>query len=466
MAGIGFELNRILKEGRLSSIFKAYSYSLVIGAGPWLISIASILIAAYIGYFFIEDKSIVNKFLVSVTYLVALSLIFSGSLQLSFTRYLADRLFEKDYYRILPNTMGAIAISMGFGCAIMFPVALFSFKDAGPIYMLLFTFIFTTLCGIWVLNAVLTGLKNFKFILFSFSVSYPLVILLAFFLRNYGLNGLMLSLFIGISLLFSLLLSIVVYNYKSDKLIEFDFLKKGRILTGFVFTGIFFNLGVWVDKFLFWFHHSTGERVIGFLRSSSIYDLPMFLAYIAIAPGIGLFFLRLETDFARRYDDYYEAIRTGKTLSRIYATGGKMQESVRFILIDVMIVQTIVSIIIYLASESIFNFFKFSSLHLPLFHINLVGTQLQLFLMSILAILLYLNRKKESLLFTLIFFILNAIFTHLSLIFGPLFYGFGFAGSLLIACPAGLLLLNRVLEDIHYETFMLQPYTSPVPSAE
>ena len=51
---------------------------------------------------------LVTQFQVSVTYLIAVSLVLTGALQLGFTRYVADRLFEKHDQRVLPNLSGAL----------------------------------------------------------------------------------------------------------------------------------------------------------------------------------------------------------------------------------------------------------------------------------------------------------------------------------------------------------------------
>ena len=63
-------------------------------------------------------------------------------------------------------------------------------------------------------------------------------------------------------------------------------------------TGLLYNLGIWIDKLIFWFTPSTSEPVLGPLRASIIYDLPIFLAYLSIVPGMAVFLVRVETDFA------------------------------------------------------------------------------------------------------------------------------------------------------------------------
>ncbi len=117
--------------------------------------------------------------------------------------------------------------------------------------------------------------------------------------------------------------------YPSNRVVNFSFLKKGHKIL--IPIGIFYNFGVWIDKFIFWFSPDTGTMVIEPFRSSIVYDIPMFLAYLAITPGMGYFFLKLEGEFAVYYIKYYEAIINGDTLERIYELGHDMIGAARSI---------------------------------------------------------------------------------------------------------------------------------------
>lgn len=57
--------------------------------------------------------------------------------------------------------------------------------------------------------------------------------------------------------------------------------------------------------------------MIGPLRTSILYDLPILFAYLSIIPGMAVFPVRIEADFAERYERAYEAIRGGETLQHI-----------------------------------------------------------------------------------------------------------------------------------------------------
>jgi uncharacterized membrane protein len=76
--------------------------------------------------------------------------------------------------------------------------------------------------------------------------------------------------------------------------------------------------------------------------------------------------------------------------------------------------------------------------------------------MSILAYLYYLDRQREALLYTLAFVLVNALLTWISIQMGPYFYGYGYSVTLLILFVASIATLNRILQELDYETFMLQ----------
>jgi len=68
---------------------------------------------------------------------------------------------------------------------------------------------------------------------------------------------------------------------------------------------------------MFWYFPDTSEPIIGPLRASVIYDLPVFMAYLSVIPGMAVFLVRIETDFAEFYERFYDAVRTGGSLEYI-----------------------------------------------------------------------------------------------------------------------------------------------------
>ncbi len=456
MAGIGFELRSILRERRLTSIVAAFGYSAMLSSGPYFVSILSIIFAGWLAYTFVEDKVLVRQFQVSVTYLIAFSLIYTGASQLMFTRYISDVVFVKEYQRVLPNFTGVVVLNMVSGFLVCLAFVLYAFRDMDFLYAVLFLFSFTTLCGVWMTNILLTSLKSYKYIVCSFVAGYGVFIGLSYLLVKYGLNGLMLSFLTGQAVVFSLLAGYIVYSFRSEMLLEFDFTDARKTYPSLILTGLFYNMGVWADKFVFWFNEATSQAVVGPLRASVLYDIPVFLAYLTIAPGMASLFLKLEGEFAEVYDRYYKAVREGATLDKLYDLGDEVVDSARTLVLDVMRIQAIGLIFVFLFEVLIFRFFGLSLLYIPLFNLLSIGTFLQLLFISILSLAFYFDRRKEALAVTSVFFILNLSLSQLSILLGPYYYGYGFVISLIVASIMGIVLLRRFLYEIHYQTFMLR----------
>ena len=221
-------------------------------------------------------------------------------------------------------------------------------------------------------------------------------------------------------------------------------------------TGLFYNLGIWVDKFIFWFHPVTGSQVIGPLRASLVYDLPVFMAYLSIIPGMAVFLVRMETDFVEYYDKFYEAVREGGTLNHIQEMKDEMVRVAREGLYDIVKIQGITTIVVIVAGRQLLHIAGISEIHFPLLSIQVVATGFQVVLLGILNVFFYLDRRKRVLLLTSLFATLNLVFTLFSISMGPYFYGYGFALALLVVLALGMLLLDRDLKRLEYETFMLQ----------
>ncbi|MBL8508487.1 MAG: histidine kinase, partial [Chitinimonas sp.] len=67
-----------------------------------------------------------------------------------------------------------------------------------------------------------------------------------------------------------------------------------------------------------------------------------------------------------------------------------------------------------------------------------------------------LDRRRIVLMLTGLLVVSNVLFTSISLYLGAAFYGYGFAAAMLLTVTVAMLVLDRKLETLEYETFMLQ----------
>lgn len=457
MAGIGFELKKMLRDDSWFGLLKTYAYAGAISSGPWVLSILGIML---VGIMSLSNKGVsstwLGEFLVSVTWLMSFSLVLSSLLQLVFTRFMADQLYKKNDAIILPNFLGAIGLStvvsgiIGVVCWLVF------FRQLNFLYCTLMLMNFVLLCNVWLAVIFVAGMKRYKTILIIFLVSYLSIVVLSAILKTAGTEGLLLALFLGHSILLVSTLVMIFQEYSADLLIRFDFLKLSNIYPILIFIGVFFNMGVWVDKWIFWFTPSTSDNVNGVLRASIIYDLPIFLAYLSIIPGMASFLLRVETDFVLNYQNYYSAVNEGATLGVIEDERENMTQSIRNAYLEIIKVQGVTVLLFFVMAEDIIKWLDLSPLYVHLYYIDLLATAVQVLFLATLNIFFYFNFLKEAFWMSFGLFILNATLSLATIFLGPAFYGYGFALAIFISTLFGMYVLSNKLERLEYFTFMLQ----------
>ena len=457
MAGIGFELRKLLVKRSYSGLLQAYAYAGIISSGPWVLSIIGIMMIGVLSFAVVIPNSLITQFQVTVTYLFLASLVITGLVQLSFTRFVADRIFAKDEDAILPNFNGLMFVALSVSLLIGLPVGLFLFPEQTVMYRLLFAVGLAIMSAIWIATVFLTGMKHYKAIVLIFFLGYSATLILAVLFRYiFNMEGLLLGFVLGHFLLLMGMIWLVYRHHQSDRLIAFEIWEKGQMYRSLMLTGFFFNLGVWVDKLMFWYYPLTSQEVIGPLRASVIYDFPIFISYLTVIPGMAVFLVRIETDFVEYYIKFYDAVREGATLEYIERMRNNMVYYVQRGLFDIAKIQSIAVLIVFLLGEQALQWIGISTLYLPLLFIDVVGAGLQVVMLGILNVLFYLDQRRAVVWLTGTLLVTNVAFTALSLQLGPAFYGYGFALAMLVSVLAGTWLLSRKLESLEYETFMLR----------
>ncbi|MDQ3059343.1 MAG: exopolysaccharide Pel transporter PelG [Pseudomonadota bacterium] len=459
MAGIGFELHRMLGKDTLSGRLQAYTFAAIIGSGPWVLSIVAILAIGLINTRQSDPSDAVGQFQVSITYLMAFSLILTSPLQLMFTRFVADRLFEKRQGVILANLFGALIVTF-FVSGVLGALALALLFDGSLFYRQCMLTGFVTLCGIWIVVIFASAIRAYRQILLVFLMGYSITVGAALGLRDFGLTGLLLGFVIGQACLLFALLALVVRQYPGKLLVSFAFLQRSQIYPGLILTGLFYNVGAWADKFIFWADPLTGVDVVGPLRASPIYDLPIFLSYLSLIPGMAIFLIRIETDFAGKCENFHQTITRGGTLEHIRQARKDLVEAVRGGMLAIVKVQGATTVILLLMGQELLAWVGISPMYRTLLNIDLLAVAVQLLLLAILNVLFYLDQRQAALRLCLLFLVSNTVFSWATLNLGPSFFGYGFALAVLLTGSVGLLLLSRKLDQLEYETFMLQPVLS------
>jgi len=455
MAGIGFELRQHLQKESYTDLFRAYLVAGVVGSGPWLISICSLLLINFWGHAHSHDPEAITQFSATVTHLMATSLIVSGLVQLLFTRYVADRIFQKSAEAVVPNLFGVLLLTT-IGTGILGGlVAALLFPEGGHLaFRALLVTGFVLLCNTWVLTVLFSGMKAYRTVVVIFFGGYAVTVGSALSLAQYGAGGYLAGFCLGHGLMFFCMLVLVLRQYPSEQFISFDFLDKKRIFPELALTGCIFNAAIWADKFIFWWNPVTSEPLIGPIRYSVVYDIPIFVAYLSLIPGMAVFFVRIETDFAESYDLFYTAVREGETLAELRRLRNGLVETARAGIYDIFRIQGLAVAVLLLIGANVLRLFRIPPFYLYLFRIDVVAVGFQVVLLGLFTILFYLDYRKLVLYMCTFFLATNVLLSLVSLHLGPRFYGFGFAVAVALTSVLTLGLLSRKLDRLDYETFM------------
>jgi len=463
MAGIGFELRKYLNDDTFTGSMKAYGFAGLISAGPWVLSILGVMLIGVVAVSYALVDEQVRQFTTSVTWLMGASLILTGFLQLMFTRFVADRHYEREFEIINANFFGALLLTLITSAVIGAALAVTLFHESLA-YEILMVANFCALSAVWIAVIFVAGLRRFKIILWTFGIAYAITVVMSLMFMSQGLEGLLFGLFIGhVSLVF-LMVGAIVPEYPVVGKVRWDFLSLPKIHPALIWVGFFYNLGIWSDKLIFWLHPDTSELVIGPLRTSLIYDLPIFLAYLSIIPGMAVFLLTIETEFAEAYEGFFAAVRGNASLQEIELLGNAMVVAVREGLFQIVRVQGITILLLYVLGPSIVKWLELPEKFVHLYYVDLVGVGAQVLMLAVLNVAFYLDKLKEALILTFFMFATNTLFTWLSIQWGPVYFGYGFGVSMALTALLGVVLVGRELDSIEFHTFMRErnlPKTTP-----
>lgn len=458
MAGIGLELKKLSDQNTLSGMLRANVYAGMLSSGSWLISI-SVLVSIY---FYLKiykgDTHYAIQFLVTVTYIVSSALITSAIFQQRVNRYIADEIFKKRYDRVGPALFSSSFVLLIIGAVIGYPLANYLLYDQSLFTRLTAGGSFVTLNIIWLFANSLTGLKNYRFIVLSYLVCYALVFILAINLYQYQLQGLLFAFYVSHVLLMLLFMIFTLKTYPSSRFFDWDIFYSFKKYQSLIYGSIFFQLGVWIDKYCFWINPDTSLVTVGHLRASPIYDMPMFIAFLLSIPGITALFYDVEANFSHYYDRYYTTIREGGTLKEILAKQSKLVSCAHNCLNNIIYIQIALGLIAIFFAPELFKSLGLAPIFVYIFRINVVSICLLVLLIAQMNLLYYINKPAIVCYVCLLFFILNLSFTLLTFQLGPLFYGYGFALSLLGANIYAALGMQKSFKTLSYEAFMGRAY--------
>ena len=296
MAGIGFELRKVASLGSARGFFQASLSGIMIVAGPWLISILTILIFQQPVMGVPADFR--RLFTASTVYTYSISLILNGGFHYIFTRVLSDYLYRNEKGRAFAFTVGYMLKSSVFLIPLAFVLMVCLFHDISVLHRAGFILLFVVINHIWILMLTASAMKRFNQLLLGYLIGMgSSLILMKTASLTIGSDGLLLAYALGQIVLFTIVLVFLMKDMGWDKtgrkreILNYALRYKSLFLTGFVYYG-----ALWADKFIYWY--LKGDPVENTaMRLFPAYDVIVYLTNLMMIPGLVFFVIYSETEY-------------------------------------------------------------------------------------------------------------------------------------------------------------------------
>jgi polysaccharide biosynthesis protein PelG len=443
MAGIGFVLQKVLREGGMGSFFKVAIAGTIIVAGPWLLSIIGIFALGRISGSAIEESR--GLFMAVIIYSYAFSLIIFGGFHYIFTRQVADYIFEKKRHEagsaLVVYSLFIIIFASGISYAAMSTVDL-GFIRERELFRLSSVLLFTTINLIWILMIFISLLKKYILIFLVYLAGMVGSIAGVSILGNvFASGGAMLGFAAGQGIVVVLLFFLSFIEYPPTKFLliqVFRYFAKFRFL---FLAGLFYYWGMWADKVVFWFTNGT-PVTNSFFHVFDPYDIPVYLANLTMIPGLIYFIIVSETDFYSHLTEFLKTLHSS-IYKNIQIRKAKVVKSMRNGLKEQAFFQGLFTMVFVLLSPIVSKTLFEQSINPIILSITTCAVFFHLMLLTIVVFLFYLQLYKHAFFATFSFFVINLagsfVIAFLKL---PYLYGTSYLAGAAVAALVGGIFLN------------------------
>lgn len=224
---------------------------------------------------------------------------------------------------------------------------------------------------------------------------------------------------------------------------------RSRIL---LFGIAFAMLGVWVDKWIYWFS-SIGMTAQSGLYHFAPYDSAMFVAHLSMAPTLTAWFLLQERVLEPRVQRFWRLIEQRPTRSVLIAEAVGLQELVWRHVFQILFIQVVCSAVLIMLSPNIIRGLSMRSDQIELLQIGIVAVLLQCFFFLCSSIVLMCNRNATFFRMNLGFILINLVLGLTCLhIFGISAYAVFFTS--LICGVTSFIFAHQALSELLFIVFI------------
>ncbi len=393
MAGIGFELRKLARRDDLMGVVASLTHASVVSTGPWIMTVLALGAIDIIGINWLDQEEM-KVFRIIVIYNFGFSLVAAGPLMMIATRYLADRIYEKKVTETPGMLIGGFIVLL-----VQIPVVgwFYGYYAAlDPAVRVAAIANYFVISFIWYVGIFLSALRDFRSITIGFAIgmssAFALTVLLG---GRWGAAGMLTGFSLGLTLLLSLEVARVLVEFPYGFIRPFAFLRAARKYWELTLGALFYNLAVWIDKWLMWTLPDRDE-IAAVMISYPLYDSTMFLAYLTVIPAIAVFVLSVETDFFERYQNFYKDVSGHAPWRKLGEDHQEILLSLSRGLRNVVVFQGCITAFVVLSAPKILSLIGVNLIGLGMFRLGVIGSFFHVLMAFVTVVLAYFDRGFNS----------------------------------------------------------------------
>ncbi|MBI1275137.1 hypothetical protein GC177_04110 [bacterium] len=452
MAGIGFVLRKLTRKDDLMGVAQAYTHAAIASAGPWLMTVFALYGAYYLSSDF-DYLPGVETFRLIIIYNFAFSVLFTGPIYMTVTRYLADCIHDKNLDTLSGSMIGALLLAY----AIQLPIVIFFYGfywDFETPVRILAIINYMLVSSMWVVCVFIASLKDYWSISFWYFVGMALAVLLMPWLgHTYGVAGMVASFTIGLTVIVFPLTALVFMQYGAPNNELFAFTPYFRRYWELAASGFLYNYGIWIDKWIMWFAPDRGVHPSGMIYHQA-YDVGMFLAYFTILPSLALFVFSVETSFFKKYLRYFRDMLQHANLARIKQNQEQVKAHVFNNTRGFIVLQGSICFLCFVMAPKIFEWLNLDYMVIGIFRVGTLGTFFMILSVFLMIVLSYFDDRKTVVMLQLLFAIANTLLTIISMHMGFTYYGVGFFLASVLSFGVSAFVVVNYLKRVTFHAFV------------
>lgn len=472
MAGVGVKLNRIFERKSILADLIGFAYSLVITVAPMLVIILNILLMGWILGFRTVPYLTRELFSCTVLYTFIFGLLAVSPFNAVLSKYMQDAIYEERYEDILPCYYVGLLMTLVLACLAGVPFCLWEHFVGGVAVYYVFTGFCTYISMILVFYSMiyLSICKDYERISLFYIIGMVAAFFLSLFLRfRCGWD-------IAYSMLFALMTGFFLTAVLEFSAVKRYFAKNSNrympVLKYFVrwwqlvVANFFYILGMYIHNFVFW----TDERrmvLVNTFVCNQPYDMASCLAMFTNISATIIFITHVEMHFHDKYKYYSESVIGGKR-SDIESDKRRMFRQLGNELMNLMRVQFIISIVIYLLCVVLLPQFGFGGTIMQIYPCLAAGYFILFLMYAAILFLYYYNDMAGAVLTSLCFFGVTFIGSVFAMHLSEIWYGIGVVLGSFTGWTVAYVRLRRVESNLDIHIFcqgmLLKSANGPMPS--